>query len=64
LPVIEPKNALANPTVEKIHCLFLAATQAHRSEFRRIAMGILVGSEIAHIDEITMLKAIEGRQDM
>ena len=30
----------------------------------RIAMGIPVGSDIEYTDEITMLKAMEGRRDM
>ena len=30
----------------------------------RIAMGIPVGSELEYADEVTMLKAIEGRREM
>jgi recombination protein RecR len=30
----------------------------------RIAMGIPVGSDIEYADEITMLKAMEGRRDL
>jgi recombination protein RecR len=30
----------------------------------RIAMGIPVGSDIEYADEITMLKAMEGRREL
>ena len=30
----------------------------------RIAMGIPVGSELEYADEVTMMKAIEGRREM
>ena len=30
----------------------------------RIAMGVPVGSELEYADEVTMLKAIEGRREM
>jgi recombination protein RecR len=30
----------------------------------RIAMGIPVGSELEYADEVTMLKALEGRREM
>jgi recombination protein RecR len=30
----------------------------------RIAMGIPVGSELEYADEVTMVKAIEGRREM
>ena len=30
----------------------------------RIAMGIPVGSDIEYTDEVTMLKAMEGRREM
>jgi len=30
----------------------------------RIAMGIPVGSDLEYTDEVTMLKAMEGRRDL
>jgi recombination protein RecR len=30
----------------------------------RIAMGIPVGSELEYADEVTMVKALEGRREM
>jgi recombination protein RecR len=42
------------------------AQQLKRSGVKvtRIAMGIPVGSDIEYTDEITMLKAMEGRRDV
>jgi len=44
--------------------VYLAATQTLLSQNHRTAMGILVSSDIEYTDEITMLKAMEGRRDM
>ena len=55
-----------NPTVEGEATAVYLAQQLKRSGVKvtRIAMGIPVGSDIEYTDEITMLKAIEGRRDM
>lgn len=55
-----------NPTVEGEATAVYLAQQLKRSGIRvtRIAMGIPVGSDIEYTDEITMLKAMEGRRDV
>ena len=55
-----------NPTVEGEATAVYLAQQLRRSGVKvtRIAMGIPVGSDIEYTDEITMLKAIEGRRDV
>jgi len=55
-----------NPTVEGEATAVYLAQQLKRSGVKvtRIAMGIPVGSDIEYTDEITMLKAMEGRRDM
>ncbi|HWZ76339.1 MAG TPA: recombination mediator RecR [Candidatus Sulfotelmatobacter sp.] len=55
-----------NPTVEGEATAVYLAQQLRRSGVRvtRIAMGIPVGSDIEYTDEITMLKAMEGRRDV
>ena len=55
-----------NPTVEGEATATYLSGQLRRSGLKvtRIAMGIPVGSEIEYTDEITMLKAMEGRRDM
>jgi recombination protein RecR len=55
-----------NPTVEGEATAVYLAQQLKRSGVKvtRIAMGIPVGSDIEYTDEITMLKAIEGRRDV
>ena len=55
-----------NPTVEGEATATYLAQQLKRQGLRvtRIAMGIPVGSDIEYTDEVTMLKAIEGRRDM
>jgi recombination protein RecR len=55
-----------NPTVEGEATAVYLAQQLRRSGVKvtRIAMGIPVGSDIEYTDEITMLKAMEGRRDM
>ena len=55
-----------NPTVEREATAVYLAQQLRRSVVKvtRIAMGIPVGSDIEYTDEITMLKAMEGRRDM
>jgi recombination protein RecR len=55
-----------NPTVEGEATAVYLAQQLKRAGVRvsRIAMGIPVGSDIEYTDEITMLKAMEGRRDM
>jgi recombination protein RecR len=55
-----------NPTVEGEATAVYLSQQLKRAGVRvsRIAMGIPVGSDIEYTDEITMLKAMEGRRDM
>ena len=55
-----------NPTVEGEATATYLSTQLRRAGLKvtRIAMGIPVGSDIEYTDEITMLKAMEGRREM
>jgi recombination protein RecR len=55
-----------NPTVEGEATAVYLSQQLKRAGVRvsRIATGIPVGSDIEYTDEITMLKAMEGRRDM
>jgi recombination protein RecR len=55
-----------NPTVEGEATAVYLSQQLRRAGLKvtRIAMGIPVGSDIEYTDEITMLKAMEGRRDM
>jgi recombination protein RecR len=55
-----------NPTVEGEATAVYLSQQLKRVGVKvtRIAMGIPVGSDIEYTDEITMLKAMEGRRDM
>ena len=55
-----------NPTVEGEATAVYLAQQLKRSGVKvtRIAMGIPVGSDIEYTDEITILKAMEGRRDV
>ena len=55
-----------NPTVEGEATATYLSHQLKRTGVKvtRIATGIPVGSDIEYTDEITMLKAMEGRRDM
>jgi recombination protein RecR len=55
-----------NPTVEGEATAVYLSGQLKRPGLRvtRIAMGIPVGSDIEYTDEITMLKAMEGRREL
>src|SRR5437868_13136707 len=55
-----------NPTIEGEATAVYLAEQLRRPGLRitRIAMGIPVGSDIEYADEITMLKAMEGRREL
>jgi recombination protein RecR len=55
-----------NPTVEGEATATYLSQQLKRPGLRvtRIAMGIPVGSDIEYADEITMLKAMEGRREL
>ena len=55
-----------NPTVEGEATATYLSQQLKRVGVKvtRIAMGIPVGSDVEYTDEITMLKAMEGRRDM
>jgi len=55
-----------NPTIEGEATAVYLSQQLKRAGVKvtRIAMGIPVGSDIEYTDEITMLKAMEGRRDM
>jgi recombination protein RecR len=63
---IEEIILATNPTVEGEATATYLSQQLKRQGVRvtRIAMGIPVGSDIEYTDEITMLKAMEGRRDM
>jgi recombination protein RecR len=57
-----------NPTVEGEATAVYLTQQIRRgrlpAKVTRIAMGIPVGSDIEYTDEVTMLKAMEGRREM
>ena len=55
-----------NPTIEGEATATYLSQQLKRAGVKvtRIAMGIPVGSDIEYTDEITMLKAIEGRREL
>src|SRR5213595_2829209 len=55
-----------NPTVECEATATYLSGQLRRAGLKitRIAMGIPVGSDIEYTDEITMLKAMEGRREL
>jgi recombination protein RecR len=55
-----------NPTVEGEATATYLSQQLKREGVKvtRIAMGIPVGSDIEYTDEITMLKAMEGRREL
>lgn len=55
-----------NPTVEGEATAVYLSQQLRRTgvKITRIAMGIPVGSDIEYTDEITMLKAMEGRREL
>jgi recombination protein RecR len=55
-----------NPTVEGEATATYIAGQLKRQGLRvtRIGMGMPVGSDIEYTDEVTMLKALEGRREM
>jgi recombination protein RecR len=63
---IEEVILATNPTVEGEATATYLAQQLKREGLRvtRIAMGIPVGSDIEYTDEVTMLKAMEGRREM
>jgi recombination protein RecR len=55
-----------NPTVEGEATATYLSQRLKRAGVKvtRIAMGIPVGSDIEYTDEITMLKAMEGRREL
>jgi recombination protein RecR len=63
---IEEVILATNPTVEGEATATYLAQQLKRQGLRitRIAMGVPVGSDIEYTDEVTMLKAMEGRRDV
>jgi recombination protein RecR len=67
---IEEVILATNPTVEgEATATYLAQELKRHGQGRglrvtRIAMGIPVGSDIEYTDEVTMLKAMEGRREM
>jgi len=63
---IEEIILATNPTVEGEATATYLAQQLKRHGLRitRIAMGIPVGSDLEYTDEVTMLKAMEGRREM
>ena len=63
---IEEIILATNPTVEGEATATYLSQQLKRQGVKvtRIAMGIPVGSDIEYTDEITMLKAMEGRREL
>jgi len=63
---IEEVILATNPTVEGEATATYLAQQLKREGLRvtRIAMGVPVGSDLEYTDEVTMLKALEGRREM
>ena len=63
---IEEVILATNPTVEGEATATYLAQQLRRPGLRvtRIAMGLPVGSDIEYTDEVTMLKAMEGRREI
>ena len=63
---IEEVILATNPTIEGEATATYLAQQLKRAGMRvtRIATGIPVGSDIEYTDEITMLKAMEGRREV
>jgi recombination protein RecR len=63
---VEEVILATNPTVEGEATAAYLAQQLKRQGLRvtRIAMGIPVGSDIEYTDEVTLLKAMEGRRDV
>jgi recombination protein RecR len=63
---VEEVILATNPTIEGEATAVYLSQQLKRAGVKvtRIAMGIPVGSDIEYTDEITMLKAMEGRRDM
>jgi recombination protein RecR len=63
---IEEVILATNPTVEGEATATYLAQQLKRQGLRvtRIAMGVPVGSDIEYTDEVTMLKAMEGRREV
>ena len=63
---IEEIILATNPTVEGEATATYLSQQLKRQDVKvtRIAMGIPVGSDIEYTDEITMLKAMEGRREL
>ena len=63
---IEEVILATNPTVEGEATATYLAQQLRRQGMRvtRIAMGMPVGSDIEYTDEVTMLKAMEGRREI
>src|ERR1022692_4871934 len=63
---IEEVILATNPTVEGEATATYLAQQLKRQGLRvtRIAMGVPVGSDLEYTDEVTMMKAMEGRREM
>jgi recombination protein RecR len=63
---VEEVILATNPTVEGEATAVYLSQQLRRAGVKvtRIAMGIPVGSDIEYTDEITMLKAMEGRREI
>jgi recombination protein RecR len=63
---VEEVIIATNPTVEGEATAVYLSGQLRRPSLKvtRIAMGIPVGSDIEYADEITMLKALEGRREL
>jgi recombination protein RecR len=63
---IEEVILATNPTVEGEATATYLAQQLKRQGLRvtRIAMGVPVGSDLEYTDEVTIMKAMEGRREM
>jgi len=63
---IEEVILATNPTVEGEATATYLAQQLKRQGLRvtRIAMGVPVGGDLEYTDEVTMMKAMEGRREM
>ncbi|HEY1657882.1 MAG TPA: recombination mediator RecR [Candidatus Sulfotelmatobacter sp.] len=64
--VLDEVIIATNPTVEGEATATYLSQQLKRKDVKvtRIAMGIPVGSDIEYTDEVTMLKAMEGRREL
>lgn len=54
-----------NATTEgEATAMYLTSDQTRRYQMTRLAHGLSVGSDIEYADEVTLLKAVEGRREL